>query len=127
MLCTLEIDDRPRQLHASRAMKRPRTHAQLLASRRRAQQPLPRFVNFAVFANVRRASRVGVASECCGAETFQLPLARCSDSRADDLARLAGSIAGEFFVLDARHFDVLHVSKRSSSGPLMPATNVASR
>ncbi len=36
---------------------------------------------------------------------------------ANDFARFAGPVGGEFFVIDARHVDALRVSKRSSSGP----------
>jgi len=112
----VNIRDRPRQLE--HAVKRPRAHAKLLASRRRAQQALARFVDLTVFSDVCRPD-VGVASECCSAETFQLPLPRGTHLCADDFARLAGSIAGQLLVLDTRHFDALRVSKRSSSGPLM--------
>ena len=96
-------------------MERSRAHAQLL--HRGSHQGFAGLVEDTELADVGRG-HIGITpqADACG-ETSGLLLPRRDHSRANGLAGFTQAIARQLFKIDARHFDALRVSKRSSNGP----------
>jgi hypothetical protein len=101
LLTPHQIRDRPCQLQD--AMIRPRRKVEL--AHRRTDETVACFIEFAEFTHLGHA-HIGVADDVCPGEALQLTLAGGLHPCANGLLRFAQPIAGEFFVIDARDFDV---------------------
>jgi len=70
-----------------------------------ADEIIPSFIQFIELPHLGHA-HIGVADDVCPDETLQLALAGGLHPRADGFRRFSQPVAGEFFVVDTRHFNV---------------------
>jgi hypothetical protein len=104
LLSAGQVGNRPRQLHASRAMIRPGAHLQLL--HRRSQQAPARIVYTAAFLALRPAPCRRWSADWClqsGVAACPAPLPLALDGRR----RLPQPIVRQSLVLNAGHLDVV--------------------